>query len=150
MCALSLPTLASHFFVWSQIGAVCSLCSSCIRITVCTHSLTQTLTNMCTCRTSFHYNPALQTRSFLMLGVISNKASLSLVTRTLRVLEETLGRHEDEVHLLESITICLTAFLPLLEQVVCVCVCVYVVGGTCTCMCHHYYSTVYKIENIIM
>ena len=52
-----------------------------------------------------------------MLGVISNKASLSLVTRTLRVLEETLGRHEDEVYLLESITICLTAFLPLLEEV---------------------------------
>ncbi|CAI8022725.1 Neurofibromin [Geodia barretti] len=67
-------------------------------------------------RTSFHYNPALQTRSFLMLGVISNKASLSLVTRTLRVLEETLGRREDEVYLLESITICLTAFLPLLEE----------------------------------
>ena len=53
-----------------------------------------------------------------MLGVISNKASLSLVTRTLRVLEETLGRREDEVYLLESITICLTAFLPLLEEVV--------------------------------
>ena len=52
-----------------------------------------------------------------MLGVISNKASLSLVTRTLRVLEETLGRHEDEVYLLESISICLTAFLPLLEEV---------------------------------
>lgn len=52
-----------------------------------------------------------------MLAVISNKASMSLVTRTLRVLEETLGRREDEVHLLESITICLTAFLPLLEQV---------------------------------
>jgi neurofibromin 1 len=51
-----------------------------------------------------------------MLGVISNRASVSLVTRTLRVLEETLSRHEDEVHLLESITICLTAFLPLLEQ----------------------------------
>ena len=52
-----------------------------------------------------------------MLGVITNKVSLSLVTRTLRVLEETLGRHEDEVHLLESIIICLTAFLPLLEEV---------------------------------
>ena len=84
-----------------------------------------TYTFMCVChanthlyyRTSFHYNPALQTRSFLMLAVISNKASVPLVTRTLRVLEETLSRREDEVHLLESIAICLTSFLPLLEQV---------------------------------
>lgn len=52
-----------------------------------------------------------------MLGVISSKVSLSMVTRALRVLEETLGRREDEVYLLESITICLTAFLPLLEEV---------------------------------
>ena len=118
-----------HLLVIFLSGLKSSLYAHCFPpVYVCTHSFPQTLTNMCTCRTSFHYNPALQTRSFLMLGVISNKASLSLVTRSLRVLEETLGRHEDEVHLLESITICLTAFLPLLEQVA---LCVYV----CMCVC---------------
>ena len=42
---------------------------------------------------------------------------MSLVTRTLRVMEETLSRREDEVSLLESIVTCLTSFVLLLEDV---------------------------------
>lgn len=68
-------------------------------------------------RTSFYYNPALQSRSFLMLGVISQRASMSTITRTLKVLEETLGKHEDEIMMLEAIVICLTRMVPLLNEV---------------------------------
>ena len=60
-----------------------------------------------------------------MLGVISQRASVSTITRTLRVLEETLGKHEDDVALLEAIVICLTRMVPLLDEV-CVCVSVWV------------------------
>ncbi len=74
-------------------------------------------------RTSFYYNPALQTRSFLMLGVISEetpKISL-LVSKTLKVLEETLQKHEGDVELLEAIISCITHFVPLLDQACRVC-----------------------------
>lgn len=69
-------------------------------------------------RTSFYYNPALQTRSFLMLGVISEKTEkiYLLVSKTLKVLEETLQKHEADVELLEAIISCLTHFVPLLDQ----------------------------------
>jgi len=86
---------------------------------------------MCT-RTAFYVNPALQTRSFLMLGVISVETSkiFLMVSKTLKVLEETLHKHEEYVELLEAIISCLTHFVPLLDQkcLVCVCVCV------CVCM----------------
>ena len=39
-------------------------------------------------RSAFFHNPALQTRSFLMLGVISSHASSNVITRTLKVMEE--------------------------------------------------------------
>jgi neurofibromin 1 len=39
-------------------------------------------------RSAFFYNPSLQTRSFLMLGVISSHASSHVITRTLKVMEE--------------------------------------------------------------
>lgn len=52
-----------------------------------------------------------------MLGVISERASLSTVTRTLKVLEETLHKHEDDVTLLEAIVVCLTRHVPLLDEV---------------------------------
>ena len=70
-------------------------------------------------RTSFFYNPALQSRSFLMLGVISqsDSASTLLITETLKVLEETMLRHEEDVVLLEAIIICLTRLVPLLDEV---------------------------------
>ena len=65
-----------------------------------------------------------------MLGVISQRASVSTITRTLRVLEETLRKHEDDVALLEAIVICLTRMVPLLDEVcVCVCECVGVGGA---------------------
>lgn len=69
-------------------------------------------------RTSFYYNPALQTRSFLMLGVISERTSKMslLVAKSLKVLEETLYRHEEDVLLLEAIISCLTQLVPLLDQ----------------------------------
>ena len=69
-------------------------------------------------RTAFYNNPALQTRSFLMLGVISErtkKMSL-LVSKSLKVLEETLYRREEDVDLLEAIVSCLTRLVPLLDQ----------------------------------
>ena len=68
-------------------------------------------------RTSFYYNPALQSCSFLMQGVISQRVSMSIITRTLKVLEETLGKHEDEIMMLEAIVICLTRMVPLLNEV---------------------------------
>lgn len=80
------------------------------------------ITVVCVCchvhRTSFYYNPALQTRSFLMLGVISEKTrKISLlVSKTLKVLEETLHRREEDVELLEAIVSCLTHFVPLLDH----------------------------------
>lgn len=67
-------------------------------------------------RSAFFYNPALQTRSFLMLGVISSHASSHVITRTLKVMEETVSQHEDDVPLLESIVLCLTRLIPLLEH----------------------------------
>ena len=77
-------------------------------------------------RTSFFYNPALQSRSFLMLGVISqsDSASTLLITKTLKVLEETMLRHEGDVVLLEAIIICLTRLVPQLDEVCEVGVCV--------------------------
>lgn len=53
-----------------------------------------------------------------MLGVISEhtrKMSL-LVTKSLKVLEETLYKHEEDVNLLEAIISCLTRLVPLLDQ----------------------------------
>ena len=53
-----------------------------------------------------------------MLGVISectSKMSL-LVAKSLKVLEDTLYRHEEDVHLLEAIISCLTRLVPLLDQ----------------------------------
>lgn len=53
-----------------------------------------------------------------MLGVISertNKMSL-LVSKALKVLEETLYRHEEDVGLLEAIVSALAHFVPLLDQ----------------------------------
>ena len=54
-----------------------------------------------------------------MLGVISqsDSASTLLITKTLKVLEETMLRHEDDVVLLEAIIICLTRLVPLLDEV---------------------------------
>ena len=69
-------------------------------------------------RTAFYHNPALQTRSFLMLGVVSEhtkKMSL-LVCKSLKVLEETLYKREEDVDLLEAIISCLTHLVPLLDQ----------------------------------
>ena len=42
---------------------------------------------------------------------------MSTITRTLKVLEETLGKHEDEIMMLEAIVICLTRMVPLLNEV---------------------------------
>ena len=53
-----------------------------------------------------------------MLGLISErtkKMSL-LVSKSLKVLEETLYRHEEDVGLLEAIISCLTHLVPLLDQ----------------------------------
>ena len=41
-----------------------------------------------TSRSAFSFNPSLQTRSFLILGVISSHASANVVTKTLKVMEE--------------------------------------------------------------
>ena len=79
------------------------------------HTLTHTHTHVH--RTSFYYNPALQSRSFLMLGVVTQKASTLLVTKTLKVLEDTMLKHEDDVLLLEAIVISLTMMVPLLDEV---------------------------------
>lgn len=58
-----------------------------------------------------------------MLGVISEEtAKISImVSKTLKVLEETLQKHEEDVELLESIISCLTHFVPLLDQKCLVC-----------------------------
>ena len=53
-----------------------------------------------------------------MLGVISEqtkKMSL-LVSKSLKVLEDTLYRHEEDVSLLEAIVSCLTRLVPLLDH----------------------------------
>lgn len=53
-----------------------------------------------------------------MLGIISEqtkKMSL-LVSKSLKVLEDTLHRHEDYVDLLEAVVSCLTRLVPLLDQ----------------------------------
>ena len=74
-------------------------------------------------RTAFYTNPALQARSFLMLGVISEETTkiFLMVSKTLKVLEVTLHRHEEDVELLEAIISCLTHFVPLLDQKCLVC-----------------------------
>ncbi len=68
-------------------------------------------------RTSFHYNPALQSRSFLMLGVISQKAPTILITKTLSILDETLARADNDVSLMEALALCLARLVPLLDEV---------------------------------
>ena len=87
----------------------------------CTHisSSNLALPSLHSHRTSFFHNPALQSRSFLMLGVISqsDSASTLLITKTLKVLEETMLRHEEDVVLLEAIIICLTRLVPQLDEV---------------------------------
>ncbi len=52
-----------------------------------------------------------------MLGVISEKTrKISLlVSKTLKILEEILYRHEEDVELLEAIVSCLTRLVPLLD-----------------------------------
>lgn len=53
-----------------------------------------------------------------MLGMISErtkKMSL-LIAKSLKVLEDTLYRHEEDVGLLEAIVSCLTHLVPLLDQ----------------------------------
>ena len=78
---------------------------------------TNTLHSSSPCRTSFHYNPALQSRSLLMLGVISQKAPTILITKTLQVLEETLARTDNDITLLEAVVLCLSRLVPLLDEV---------------------------------
>ena len=53
-----------------------------------------------------------------MLGVISKKTKkiILLVCKTLKVLEDTMCRHEDDVELLEAIISCLTHLVPLLDK----------------------------------
>lgn len=53
-----------------------------------------------------------------MLGAISEKTKKIslLVSKTLKVLEETLHKREEDVELLEAIISCLTHFVPLLDQ----------------------------------
>lgn len=67
-------------------------------------------------RTSFFHNPALQNRSFLMLGVVCDHASSGLVMRVLRALEEAVEKREDDIQLLEAIVICLTKMAALLDK----------------------------------
>ena len=66
-----------------------------------------------------------------MLGLISEKTKKMslLVSKSLKKLEETLYRHEEDVGLLEAIVSCLTHLVPLLDQTcevgqdeVCVCI----------------------------
>ena len=52
-----------------------------------------------------------------MLGVISHRASASIVNRTLSVLEGTLAKHGNDIALIDAITICLTRLVPLLDEV---------------------------------
>ena len=52
------------------------------------HYLRSALFSSLSFRSAFFHNPALQTRSFLMLGVISSHASSNVMTRTLKVMEE--------------------------------------------------------------
>lgn len=49
-------------------------------------------------RSAFFYNPALQSRSFLMLGVISTHASNHVITRSLKVMEEVrISLHSSQI-----------------------------------------------------
>ncbi len=39
-------------------------------------------------RSAFSFNPSVQTRSFLILGIISSHASANVITKILKVIEE--------------------------------------------------------------
>ncbi len=52
-----------------------------------------------------------------MLGVISQSAPTILITKTLSVLVDTLDRGDNDVLLMEALSLCLARFVPLLDEV---------------------------------